>query len=136
MVTARGARAHLRVGVAVVYVTFVVAVACNRQQQRPNVGDMHRRTARDGATVSALSEPQRTASGVPYTWNVQSPKTWEEYRALVTDEFRQDFKVVRSDTSALVLSRTDNGNVYRLEFHVTREADGTDLHVIYSASAG
>src|SRR5215475_9965480 len=90
---------------------LALATACHGDTKRAR--DIQRRTARAGATMSDLTGPDRVPGGVQFRWEVRSHQSWADYRAGVIDELRRDFTVVRSDTSSLLLSRSEGADVYR-----------------------
>jgi hypothetical protein len=49
--------------------------------------------------------------------------------------FKPEFRVIRSDATSLVLSRSVNGDSYRVEFQLTSSSPVTQVHVSLSAIA-
>ena len=115
-----------------------MAVACTMGCSSTNstqVDDVHLRTARNGAVATTATEIERSSNGVRFAWNVRTQQTWQEYRADMLEAFRSDFRVVRSDASSLLLSRSTRGDSYHVEFQLMSSSPITDVHVVFSAIA-
>jgi hypothetical protein len=126
------ARATLRRATAVL--ALALALGCG-PTTAARVEALHERTARNGATATNVTEVERTVAGVRYAWDVQAPRSWEDYRADVIDTLKPGFSVVVNDATSLTLSQQLSGDVYRLEFRVTASTPITVIHVVLSAMA-
>jgi hypothetical protein len=115
-------------------VAIVGPIGCGTGTQS-RVEDVHRRTTTNGATATEVTETERGPNGVRFTWEVRSPRTWDEYRMEVTRALRPDFIVVRADGNSLVLSQSFGGDVYRVELTASPSSDVTTVRVVFSAMA-
>ena len=116
-----------------VVVATLLSIACDGSFSRAR--EMQRRTEQAGAMAGAISEPERTPNGVSFSWDVRSRAAWLEYRGDVINEFKGDFHVMHSDDRSLVLSRSDGGDAYRLEFRAATVDEGIQVHVVFAAFA-
>ena len=102
---------------------------------RARVDEVQRRTTQGGAVATPVAEIERSASGVRYAWDVRAQRDWTEYRTKMVDAFKADFRVVRSDATVLLLSRSAHGDTYRLEFQLISGPRIIEVHVVFSAIA-